>query len=107
MANELWKVANHLLSENWNIELEPTCGKPCDEVIAEAILKKYPKFHKSDIEKWRSRHKKCDYCIYKREYPIDINYDDYVYCMAKRKNKRRNTVRPFCSLFQVKPEEKE
>lgn len=98
MANELWKVAQHLLANGWETKLDPSMGKPCDAAIAEEIIKKYPKFAKSNIERWRYQHKKCNYCIYKMDYPMEVGDDEYVYCTAKRKHRKRNAT-TFCSLF--------
>lgn len=104
--DQLWRIANHLLPKNWEVDIEPAMGKPSDAAIADAIIRKYPKCtsNLSSVEKWRSKHKKCDYCIYGEDYPDCINAGNYIYCAAKRKNSHRNRPRPFCSLFQIKKE---
>lgn len=100
----VYEIADHLLPGDWRVELEPTCGKPNDDVVLEAIKKLYPKPITTPERKWRNKrsHRKCIFCRNFESYPIDIHLDEEGWCRPKMKNVSRDIHRYFCSLFELR-----
>lgn len=103
-TDALLSVANHLLGDNWYIA-EDVGNDAAAEIIASEIKMRYPKVHMSDVDKWRCRHKRCEFCVHAKRNPPEISgCNNYVWCDAKRRIKSDSRPRPFCTLFTLKKE---
>jgi hypothetical protein len=55
------------------------------------------------IERWRRKHKRCDFCKYLTiSIPVTPNCDGAFICKAKAKDVSVDLPRPFCKLFKLK-----
>lgn len=103
-TDALLSVANHLLGDNWYIA-EDVSNDAAAEIIASEIKMRYPKVPMSDVDKWRCRHKRCEFCIHAKRNPPEISgCDNFVWCDAKRRIKSDSRPRPLCTLFTLKKE---
>lgn len=101
-TDALLSVANHLLGDNWYIA-EDVSNDDAAEIIASEIKMRYPKMPMSDVDKWRCRHKRCEFCVHAKRNPPEISgCDNYIWCDAKRHVKGVSKPRPFCTLFTLK-----
>lgn len=97
----VYKLAEHLLGENWYL-VDPLGSEQANDAIVNAIKKYYPAAENTPVEKWRIRHKRCAWCVYKQIMGV---YEPTNRCIAKDKVIHDVlSPRPFCTLFNLKRE---
>lgn len=97
------KVIDHLLGKNFYIA-DPVSGEQANDIIYEYVIKNYPKYDKSPIEKYRLKHKKCKWCKYwKYNVPkVPCGVPDYITCELKDKIIHGNWRAKFCKWYELK-----
>lgn len=95
------KLQIHLLGKDWYI-VDPVINEQGNDLVVDAILRRYPAVDESPVNKWRRRHKRCAWCQHCTT-KIGPGYIQ-TYCHAKEKGVDIDIPRPFCSCFELKVE---
>lgn len=94
----LGKLKDHLLGKDWYI-IDSCCAEQGNDLIVDAILRKYPAVDESPVNKWRRKHKRCVWCHHCTT-KLGHGYI-LTYCKAKQKGVDIDIPRPFCKCFEL------
>ena len=106
-AQELvYKLCGHLLGKDWYIS-DPVDVDTANGIIYESICRRYPAVEESPKDRYRRRHPKCKWCNHCRYVtPPAMICPSYYRCDVKDKVVNENVSRLFCSVFELRKEQK-
>lgn len=95
-------LRKHLLGEDWYV-VDPIRTTQVNAIIVDDIIGMYKGATESPVNKWRRKHKRCEFCkYYKPTGPFDG------VCLAKNKRVSfPSESKRFCRVFLLKPYKEE
>lgn len=96
------KLVEHLLGKEYYI-VDPVGGNQARESIVNEICSRYPAVKEDPVDAYRRKHKKCKWC---KHCDNSLLRSCYTMCRAKDIRIYADARRPFCSLFELKKENK-
>lgn len=95
-------LEKHFLGDDYYI-VDPVNNMQGNAIIVDEIISRYKGAIDSPANKWRRRHKKCEFCKHCSYTPAVLGHDPQGWCNVKMKCVNDKTPRHFCSAFQLKP----
>ena len=91
----VYKLEEHLLGRGWYAS-DWENNATANQRIVNEIIGRYKGVTESPVNKWRRKHRRCEFCKHCVLGSRDI-------CEPKNKFVNSRAPRPFCACFQLKP----